>query len=382
MTRTIVIVAALLMSCAPAIVEEEGTMLSDPKLGAFWFRMQDAEGEPGGYCRLMVTRGEDKSLSFSWELHLAFPGGTYEEERTMVLDAGRHWRSATMSLDGNFVADAKRDESKVVGKARVDGEIQEISAEIPDNVLTSLSFVVATMLPLEAGQAFSFPELNEASGFKDEGEASLTVVEKETLPGDIETWRVTMVRGGNEMPIWIREDRTIQQIDWGGGNLMIYSKENTEHLFQPTPPAVSEVPSDPDQLVVAGDFPGFTPQELYDHFTKEDLLVKWWPPKAKIELKEGGAYELDWAEGGWKLDGKVVAFEPGKRFVFTWFGSTAEEGVPPRTVEVLFTPIEGGTHLELTHSTYDDTPKDQEAKVGHLKGWEHFLTQLKALTPR
>lgn len=383
MLRTITLCVLLLLVSMAAAEEEEAVKLTDPKLGEFWFRMQDPEGGPQGYCRLTVTRQGDGGLDFFWELHLGFSGGSYEEERNLSIGADRRLVSCSMKISGEFLSEGRREGDRIKGKAKVEGELKEIDLAIPDDVLSSLSFVVAAMMPLDEGTKFSFPELNESKGFEPAGTATATVGALEKLEGEdgeVEARKVDLEREGmGTLPIWVTADRRIQQVDWGGGNLMSYSARSTKHLFKPGKPAVTQVETGPEKLVVTGGFEKFTPRELYDHFTKAELLTKWWPPEAEVELKEGGNYTLIWGDT-WKLIGKVVAFDPGKRFVFTWAWEHAEADAPTRTVEVVFEPADGGgARLTLTHGDYGDDPQSVEARAGHLQGWEMFLTKLKEL---
>ena len=75
--------------------------------------------------------------------------------------------------------------------------LQDIDLEIPDDILSSLSFVIAAMLPLTEGSQLSFPELNEAGGFKAEGNATATVKAMEKVAGrkldmDALRWRLDL----------------------------------------------------------------------------------------------------------------------------------------------------------------------------------------------
>jgi len=160
---------------------------------------------------------------------------------------------------------------------------------------------------------------------------------------------------------------------------MVLSSSPTSHLFDPKPPAVAEVPGAPDRLVVAGAFPAFSPQEMFDHFTKDDLLVKWWAVKATVDLTPGGDYVLTWPEQEWTLRGTVVEFTPGERFVFTWAWDHMPDA-PARTVTVVFAARDGGgTGLTVTHESYGEGEDEAKQRDGHLAGWTAILSRLRDL---
>jgi len=383
--RTALIVAiAVVAAVAAASAEEEGTVLTKPKLGEFWYSMLTAEGEPQGYCRLNLTESAGGGLDVDWELKISYSGGSYEEERRMVVDGD--WRILTSRYvaGGVLQSEAKRAGNRLVGKWLKEGELVECDLEVRDTALTGMGFVMAAAMAREEGASREFEELHEEMGFATGGVSTLAFIgeEKVEIAGEEQTlFKYELTKGkGGKLPIWVNADREIAQVDWGGGNVMQISAESTAHLFAPAPPAVSVEPSGPEKLVVAGDFEAFTPQELYDHFTLPELLTKWWPPEATVEMKEGGAYTLDWPEMSWKMLGRVKAFEPGKRFVFSWIWAHSPEGTTPRTVEVVFTPREeGGSRLVLTHGDYGEGGAEAQAKQGHRQGWEQFLTRLRDL---
>jgi uncharacterized protein YndB with AHSA1/START domain len=184
---------------------------------------------------------------------------------------------------------------------------------------------------------------------------------------------------GSGMTIGVTPDRAVARIDWGGGVLSVASKESTEYLFRPPPPVLREVESPRDRLVLTGDFPKFGPGELFDHFTKPDLLARWWPPQAEVDLREGGAYVLAWP-GRWKLLGRVASFSVGRRLVISW--SFEHDPSEDRRVEVVFEPLDGGgARLWVIHSAYGEEKTEREARDGHGRSWEHFLARLRALRP-
>lgn len=139
-----------------------------------------------------------------------------------------------------------------------------------------------------------------------------------------------------------------------------------------------QIPTANDRLVMSATFSQFTPDELFEHWTKPDLICRWWPQQAEIEPREGGAYHFSWPKMGWNLRGRYVTFDRGRTLSFTW--KWDHEAAPPRQVEMLFDTLpDGGTQITLTHGLYTDSAEDQEERKGHLEGWTHFLGMLQQL---
>jgi uncharacterized protein YndB with AHSA1/START domain len=140
--------------------------------------------------------------------------------------------------------------------------------------------------------------------------------------------------------------------------------------------AVSEIAGESSTLVLAGKFPGISPDGLYKCWTDPELLCGWWPQDANLDVREGGEYCLRWPGMGWVLRGCYTEVEEPHALSFTWRWDHEPEK-PERQVRVSFEQIPGGTRLLLQHGTYAATPADQEERQGHLDGWMHFLGRLR-----
>jgi uncharacterized protein YndB with AHSA1/START domain len=122
-----------------------------------------------------------------------------------------------------------------------------------------------------------------------------------------------------------------------------------------------------------------------------DGLASWWPAEytwsrdvletIAIEPREGGrcfergphGFQCDW--------GRVLAWEPPRRVVFTWQISPRREPEPDPAkageVEVRFEPgDDGGTRVALEHRGFarhgDDADAYREA-MGSPQGWPYIL---------
>ncbi len=141
-----------------------------------------------------------------------------------------------------------------------------------------------------------------------------------------------------------------------------------------------EVPSPSDRIVVVGDFKDFTPEELYDHWTRSDLLEYWWPAKAEADPKIGGHYAFSWPDMGWYLQGNYTAAEPGKHLGFTWTWNHEPGTYEPLQVDLYFAPIEEGTRLAIYHGPF--TAENTGSRQGIIEGWLHFGMRLAGLRRR
>ncbi len=145
-------------------------------------------------------------------------------------------------------------------------------------------------------------------------------------------------------------------------------------------PVVGEIPAIESRLVVRAEFPTFTPGAFFDHWTEPDLLQRWWPQEATIDLRPGGDYHLAWPRMDWHLRGHYTAVERGQRLAFTWRWD--HEPDDAKEVLVTFAPREdGGTVVLIAHGPYTDSAHDREMRAGHLEGWNYFLARLRALRP-
>jgi uncharacterized protein YndB with AHSA1/START domain len=117
---------------------------------------------------------------------------------------------------------------------------------------------------------------------------------------------------------------------------------------------------------------------LFTYWINPLLLPKWWPPKAEVDGRLGGAYVMTWPKQNWSLRGTYVKFDPGKTLSFTWAWDH-EPDRRPTTVQIDFEPLgRNGSRLTLRHGSY--SPEDTEQRKSHLEGWLFFLGRLQAVS--
>ena len=149
----------------------------------------------------------------------------------------------------------------------------------------------------------------------------------------------------------------------------------------------STTPSTEDILVRKDIFVRASQQRCFDTFTKE--MKAWWPlashhvgkADAKAVIVEpfvgGRVYELgvDESECTW---GHVLTWEPHGLFAFRWELS-AEFQVDPSIdtqVEVTFTPMNGGTQVDLVHRglrAYGAKTEEMRTAFDSKGGWSSLL---------
>lgn len=86
-------------------------------------------------------------------------------------------------------------------------------------------------------------------------------------------------------------------------------------------------------------------ERVFQALTRKEDLERWFPVKAEMESRPGGAIRFEWGSGVVET-GKVLVFEPPHRLSFTW--EAMEPGATTITFELI--PENDGTRLRLTHS--------------------------------
>jgi uncharacterized protein YndB with AHSA1/START domain len=140
-----------------------------------------------------------------------------------------------------------------------------------------------------------------------------------------------------------------------------------------------EIPSSPEIAIVSGDFRGFSASALYEHFVRPELLTAWWPQRAEIDVRVGGALTLTWPDMDWTLRGVFTAVEPGQHVGFTW-NWDHEPNRRERQVDVWFIDMqELGARMAVHHGPFGVDEAEQVDRRGIVEGWIHFGMRLAGL---
>ena len=129
-----------------------------------------------------------------------------------------------------------------------------------------------------------------------------------------------------------------------------------------------------------------TPAQAFDLFTAK--LDTWWPCathsvsaanddtpiSVKIEPRKGGKITEKLRDGTSATWGTVTHWAPGNRIDINWYvGRDADAATQ---VTVMFTPIDTGTRVDLTHTGFDAHGVTAMASHdGYNTGWDHVLGQ-------
>lgn len=388
MNYLLIACALLLLASSVAVAQDEPAYnkpaFRKPKLGEFWYGMYRPDGSAEGYSRLKFSETKQQGLHCEWELHISGEGWTYEETRQISFDAGFKLSYSEIQSGGKRIL-AAREGKVMVGKSGVD----DLRAEVSDDAITGMGFILAACAQPEQGAKFSRTEYNEAQDLKDLGATSFACVGQEEIElpeGKVMAWKFTMQRHAKTaaLPIWVNDTREIVQIDWGDGNLMKLHREKTEALFKPAPPFLQQLePEDKTKLVLTADFHGFKLDEMWKLWATAEGLTKWWPQEAEVGDKVGGKYQPTWrnqeGEIVWQLLGEIEIWEPNRKLGFTWKWNTDPAEAPALHVVVEFKEVAEGVKVTITHSSFDPNNDDQQNRSSLHQGWEQFCVKLAAL---
>lgn len=120
-----------------------------------------------------------------------------------------------------------------------------------------------------------------------------------------------------------------------------------------------------------------SPEKVFRALTEPEALNQWVGQDARVELREGGAWDLGWpVPEGYEGPGmQILELVPNRKLTVSWPDWRGDNTVPAQTVTWELEPAEGGTLVTLTHAGF--------IRVVDLSdypfGWGHFLDQMKAV---
>jgi uncharacterized protein YndB with AHSA1/START domain len=132
------------------------------------------------------------------------------------------------------------------------------------------------------------------------------------------------------------------------------------------------VAEDPGKTVERSIWIAARPETVFAFLIEPEKLVQWLGLAAELEPRPGGLFRVDMNHRT-GVRGQYVTVEPPRRVVFTWGhedGTVLPAG--SSTVEIVLTPDQGGTRVQLRHSGLPES--EQPA---HRAGWAHYVGRLK-----
>jgi uncharacterized protein YndB with AHSA1/START domain len=122
------------------------------------------------------------------------------------------------------------------------------------------------------------------------------------------------------------------------------------------------------------------PAKVWAALTTAEGLAAWFGDRASIDLRPGGAAQLEWKEGH-TADLRVERVEELRVFGFTWHIYGLPDDDPRRTyVEFTLEPTDTGTRLTVVETGFAQLPDDphRAAYEGNTRGWASELGELVA----
>lgn len=122
------------------------------------------------------------------------------------------------------------------------------------------------------------------------------------------------------------------------------------------------------------------PAEVFNAWLNPEMLRRFMMPAAGMSVpraasdpKEGGRFEIVMRAGENEIPhaGTYREIRPHDRIVFSW---ESPFSVDDSTVTLTFAPVDGGTHVTLTHVRF----RDAETRDNHKGGWVGILGALDA----
>ena len=118
------------------------------------------------------------------------------------------------------------------------------------------------------------------------------------------------------------------------------------------------------------------PERVYEAFTTAEGLDAWFTDGSTVDPRPGGEIRFRWRDWGpdkvtGEDGGPILEAVKPRRFVFQWH---PEDESYATTVEVDFTPTEGGTVVRLREYGYQNTQTSQRCQLDCAAGWGEALT--------
>jgi uncharacterized protein YndB with AHSA1/START domain len=123
-----------------------------------------------------------------------------------------------------------------------------------------------------------------------------------------------------------------------------------------------------------------SPEQVYKAWLDPVMMTQFMSPRPDMHVREARAdarvggrfFVMMVADRDLPHEGTYKELTPYSRIVFTW---EAPWSAPDTQVELVLTPVEGGTEVALTHVKF----LSEESRDNHAQGWAGILGKLAAV---
>lgn len=123
-----------------------------------------------------------------------------------------------------------------------------------------------------------------------------------------------------------------------------------------------------------------TPEKVWQAITDPAFTAQYFSGLSiDVEPREGGAFYLRWPDGRVHMSGKVIEWQPPRRFASTWTVEGMEDfdKLPPSLVT--YEIEQSGSSVKLTMTESSDWDIPDEIVAGGRSGWPAILSSLKSV---
>lgn len=223
----------------------------------------------------------------------------------------------------------------------------------------------------EAGGTITAFEPDRRFGFEWEMLGAPSTVTIDLTPEETERGPATRVAIRQEFERMFERPRAREMVDdwwrFNLGNLMAHAAEGREVLR-----VDFEDPSPEIRLTMHMEAP---PEKVFRALTEPEALNQWMAKDAKVDLREGGSWDLGWPapEGHTGPGMQIVELIPNRKLTISWPDWRGDTSVPTQTVTWELEPADGGTDVTLVHAGFVRAVDVSDYPFG----WGHFLGELK-----
>ena len=111
--------------------------------------------------------------------------------------------------------------------------------------------------------------------------------------------------------------------------------------------------------------------------TEPDQVAQWFATVTPLG-KVGDPYRIEFEDGS-AVVGRLLAIDPGRRFVHGWAWEGDEAGATTRVTWAVEPMSTGGSRIVLEHDGWADAGLGQSDRDEHAGYWEAYLDDLRAL---